>query len=760
MRIFSIVSVVVFLMGWSPGHGVAAPQAAPTAPATLNYRVIRPEIPSAVEKLAAAELETFLAKAFTRPLMLDGTDEPVTFYVGYSPAAGQAGFSRPTFSDGEFMVARNGRAILAAGYDDAGSPLVWSNAAGTLSAVYYLLDRYLGFEFYFPTDAGVAVPRNPPMLLKEGEDRPHPSFAVRGFSCDGDGVSHEDGLLFQRRLLCAAPAWMRNTQSYTFANWKDRFWTTHPEYFAEAGGEKVFHQWLNSNPCFSSEAAVRQVAEDVVGRFAGNPGLSCVTLFDDIPYCPCLCARCVASEARRRGGEAAISEEYFGFVAKVAEQVLAKDPDRKLLAHTKEYRWPPKRVTLDPRVAIHLLAARPEIYDPARLADILLQVQAWHDNGNPIVLRSYERMPHFKNYPLINPLHTVKFARAMHGLALGFSSSDSAPGIPYAYSALNNYVQGKILFDVHADEKQLIQQFVAYCFPGAETEMELFYALMEQLWAAKKDFHYDALADSYAVTHLEQPLALLRAAEPKLRSGAILFPPLKKAFEAFYTLAQEKTPYYAARAPKDVRPPTAPGAVTLDGTLDDSEWRGAMEFELMPIKWDPTGGTPQPGKVRVMRDRDHLYLGMIAYDTDINSLTRLCTRNNEGNVWQDDSFEIMIAPGPELSPYYQLIINSLGVWMQLENTYPDRVSNPTEKLKFTTAAKVFPNRYEIELVLPLAQFGSDALTHPWHFNIFRNRMCLPLDYVYADLIRTQWSGISVMGESFHMVSTYNRLIWE
>ena len=744
----------------SLGHGAPVPAVASTAPVTLNYRVICPEAPNEVEKLAAAELEKFLAMAFTHPLVLDGTDGPVTFYVGYSPAAELAGFSRPTFFDGEFMVARRGRAILVAGYDDAGSPLVWSNAAGTLSAVYYLLDRHLDFEFYFPTDAGVAVPRNPPVLLKEGEDRPHPSFAVRGFSCDGDGVSHEDGLLFQRRLLCAVPAWIRNNTRYTFANWKDRFWTTHPEYFAEAAGEKVFHQWLNSNPCFSSEAAVQQVATDVAERFAQNPGLTCVTLFDDIPYCPCMCARCVASEARRLGGEEAISEEYFGFVAKVAAQVLAKYPDRKLLAHTKEYRWPPKRVKLDSRVAIDLLAARPEIYNPARLADILRQVQAWHDNGNPIVLKSYERMPHFKNYPLISPLHTVKYARAMHGLALGFLSSDSDPGIPYAYSALNNYVQGKILFDVHADENQLIKQFVAYSFPGAEAEMEQFFAKMEKLWAAKKDFHYDALADSYAVTNLEQPLALLRAAELKLRPGATLFPPLRQAFEALYTLAQEKTPYYAARAPKDVRPPAAPGAVTVDGTLNDAEWRGATEFELMPIKWDPNGGTPQPGKVRIMRDRDHLYLGMIAYDTDIKSLTQLCTRNNEGNVWQDDSFEIMIAPGPELSPYYQLIINSLGVWMQLENTYPDRVSNPTEKLKFTTAAKVFSNRYEVELAIPLAQFGPTALMHPWLFNIFRNRMCLPLDYVYADLIRTQWSGISVMGESFHMVSTYNRLIWE
>lgn len=723
-----------------------------------SFRCVLPANPSPVVSLAASELRTFLDRVF--PPGPDGTRAvaPVTFYVGSDTSDGDAGFPDPAFQPGEFEVTVRGRSVRLTGYDGKGSPLDLRTEAGTLSAVYYFLNRWMGVEFFFPGDRGVSAPVRSALVLEEGVFRPIPSFSVRGIMTACDEYTGEEGLLFFRRMLCRAPEWLTAPRLYDFADWPARFEPEQPQLLAEFNGKRVFHPWLHSNPCFSSAEAVEVVAQDVSGWFDADPDLCGVDLFQDIPYRPCQCARCRNSEARRLGEGQNWSEEYFDFVAAVAEQVLAKHPDRVLITHTKEYRWPSRLKKVDPRVVVHLLADRDQIYNPAKFEALLAQVRAWRENGNPVVLKSYERYPHFKNYPLINPRHTARYARAVHGLAMGFQQSDTARGTPYAFSALNNYVQAKILWDAGADEEALIRRFCAFAFPGAESEMEKFFAEMERLWASKKNYSYDVIADSYGAVNLEKPMAILRAARGRIESDPGLFIPLLGAMEGVYAQAVQKGPYYEARRPKDIRPPRAAGSVTIDGRIDEEEWRGAAEHELLPIKFDPGGEPPQPGRVRILRDGGALYVGILAMESRVADLTQTCTVNGQGEVYTDDSVEIMIAPADDLYPYHQIMINSLGVWRQLLRD-ADGGTADSDALPFKTAARVAADRYEVEVAIPLSGFPREAFDHPWRFNVFRNRYCLPKSYSHADLKCQQWSGISIMGESFHMVETYNRLLW-
>jgi hypothetical protein len=727
-----------------------------SADAPDPFRLILPENPSPVTALAASELRAFLDRVFPPEAGATRAIAPVTFYIG--PDAPGAGFDPALFRPGEFEVAVRGRLVRLAGYDGKGSPLELRTEAGTLSAVYYFLNRWMGIEFFFPGDRGVSAPVRTSLDLEEGRFRPEPSFPVRGITTVCDEFSGEEGILFYRRMLCRAPEWLTAPRLYDFADWPARFAAGRPELLAEANGKRVYHPWLHSNPCFSSEEAARVVADDVTGWLESDPRLPGVDLFQDIPYRPCQCERCRGSEARKLGEGRNGSEEYFGFVAAVAEQILAKHPDRTLLTHTKEYRRPSSLRKVDPRVVVHLLADRDRIYEPARFEALLALLREWRANGNPVVLKSYERYPHFKNYPLINPRHTARYARAVRGLAMGFQQSDTARGTPYAFSALNNYVQANVLWDADADEEALIRRFCEFAFPGAESGMERFYAEMERLWASKKNYSYDAIADSYRAANLEAPLALLREARVRLKADPGLFSSLLAAMETLYAKAVEKGPYYEARRPKEIRPPRARGPVAIDGRMDAAEWGGAAEYELLPIKFDPAGDPPQPGRVRILRDDHALYLGIVAEESRVGDLTQTCTVNGQGEVYADDSIEIMVAPAAGLYPYHQLMINSLGVWRQLLRDAEGGAAD-SDALPFTAAARVYGVRYEVEVAIPLSGFPREAFERPWRFNVFRNRYCLPANYGHADLKCQQWSGISIMGDSFHMVETYNLLRW-
>jgi hypothetical protein len=761
----TVLGMIIFFTTTGNSHFAAEEQK--LFAAYRNCTIVIPATPSAIETFAARELQHFLEKAYTRNLVLNGTDEPIQFYVGTGLEAMLAGFEDLPAAGDDFGISVRGRAILLHGHDNAVEPLDSIGRTGTLLAVYYFLTRHAGVEFFFPGEKGVAITQDKSIVLRIKDDVPRPSFSLRGFYQLTNEFSPEERSLFAKRMLCTQPLWMRS-QSYYFEQWGKKYFKTNPEYFAEVEGKRVFHHYHNCNPCFSNPDVVRRFAGEIIEIFRAHPETGSVRLFSDNKYGPCQCDRCSNSKVRAVSKEQGnFSEEYFAFVAQVAQIIFRVCPDRRIICNTKRdhYDMPPRTIKLDSRVTIDFLTSRsdPCAY-PETLGEQLGKIDAWVADGHDVFIKSYNRYPHFKNYPLMTQHYIARAARLFGGHILGMQRSDNNKDTPFVFSALNNYAQGKLLFDCQADVDGLIAQFVAHAYPGAEKEMTAFYDEMERLWASKQSFSLEPLYDIYTPETLAKPLALLESAKLKLERHSWLFDKMETAFKEFYALSTAIDRSVLEGREKNLKPvlvkrATAP--IVIDGVIHDDEWVGAAALQLQPnlkMLANADAEEPfQPSSVRMLHDGAKLYLALEADERRMQDLTSRSHINGEGVPWSDDSFEIMLAPTGQ-RPYFQIVVNAEGCYRVLtvtgkSNREPDRLQL-VDDLKLIKSDKGF----FIECSIDLQIFPPDQRLQEWKFNVFRNRIAAGASGMQR-LVR-QASGLSLFGESFHDISTYVFLRWE
>ncbi|MCS7254854.1 MAG: hypothetical protein NZ781_12645 [Armatimonadetes bacterium] len=99
------------------------------------------------------------------------------------------------------------------------------------------------------------------------------------------------------------------------------------------------------------------------------------------------------------------------------------------------------------------------------------------------------------------------------------------------------------------------------------------------------------------------------------------------------------------------------GAITVDGRLNEQAWQQAQQLSPMCIL---NGGiAPIQPTILICHDISNLYIGAILPKPPRKQL-RITVKNRDGEVWQDDAFEIFIDPNRTCSRYYQFIVNAGG----------------------------------------------------------------------------------------------------
>ena len=121
-----------------------------------NCRIVIPEKASAVEKAAAAELKLHLTKSLAAPVKLNRKLPAVlTFFVGDSPEAAQAGLKAPK-GEYEFGILRKGDAFLLYGKDTPKARIVnVGDDCGTFLSAAYFARKYLGTQIFLPGPEGM-----------------------------------------------------------------------------------------------------------------------------------------------------------------------------------------------------------------------------------------------------------------------------------------------------------------------------------------------------------------------------------------------------------------------------------------------------------------------------------------------------------------------------------------------------------------------------------------------------------------------------
>jgi Domain of unknown function (DUF4838) len=738
-KLFIYIAVLFLLMSRQTGYGA-------------YYKIVKPEPATKIQSLAASELGAFCRKIFKTPIVLNGVKTKLVFYIGYSKSAKESGFAKPMLNDDEFSLELRANKLLMTGFDDCDNPFSFYGRTGTLSAIYYFLTKFCRVDFFFPGKYGIYLPENPSLNIPEGiVIKPSASFKYRGITFNKGEFNKKEQTLFSRRLLCSRFELPPYGQRYKFKNWKKRFWQDHPDYFCQESCQPVYHPLTHPNPCFSNPAVVKQVAEDVISFFDKHPTAASYRLFEDLPYRPCQCRRCHTSKARQVRKPGDYGEEYFGFVSKIAHIVDRKYPNRKLIVNTKSnYSHPPTLIKIPPNIIINFIS-RYRLFDQTIVMKRLASLKEWRKHGATIYFRSYARMPKYKDYPIMNHEHLSDYIRSSEGLTSGLYKSDAAKNTPYAFSALNNYLQAKLLFESSESDTKLIRRFLAFNFPGAESEMLKFYQLMEQNWTTQPLAMTDPLISIYRYKKLQAPWNNLVAAEKKITKKGYLFKELYKKFQILYQLSKEQHERYKMAQAKVINLKSPKQPIIIDGDLVDNEWQQATEISLTELVKPISLAKAQaksvidndsfhPAIILLTMDKHNLYIAIKAFEPEIDKLRHCVNRDGDIAIRYDDTIDIYIAP-ENASFFYRLQYNTMGFYSLRKQRNINDITEHHSEISFSHAVKIAKNYFVMEFKFPFEQFNLSA--DGIKLNIIRNRLCLPVKFDWKDLKKRQLSILSI-----------------
>ncbi len=306
--------------------------------ARSNYKIVISADAADIEKQSAAVLQDYIQK-------MSNCKIPVSAQ-NYSTSAQQIIIGRNKIipqkdinslgGDGFIIKKINNSLILTGG-----------NRKGTLYSVYTLLEDYLGCRMY--TSKDIHIPHNNIVSLPASLNRKEvPSFAYRTtFFADAVNKDYCD---FHKM----------NTYAEGFGLWvhsfevlvpKDKYFQTHPEYFALVNGKRTADQL-----CLTNAAVLNVVIENLQNLMKEKPGLKywSVSQNDNSNFCEC-------SNCKRLNGE---QGGYQGSLLPFVNNVAKHFPDKTIttLAYRNTER-PPNTIKPAPNVLIMLCTT----YDERRV---------------------------------------------------------------------------------------------------------------------------------------------------------------------------------------------------------------------------------------------------------------------------------------------------------------------------------------------------------------------------------------------------------
>ena len=102
----------------------------------------------------------------------------------------------------------------------------------------------------------------------------------------------------------------------------------------------------------------------------------------------------------------------------------------------------------------------------------------------------------------------------------------------------------------------------------------------------------------------------------------------------------------------------ARGPITIDGELKEEDWQLASETRPFVFPWPDQPGIKQKTTVKILWDKDNLYVAYICEDTEITAKHL----KPDSRTFEDDCVELFINPNPSRTEcYYGLEMNCRGV---------------------------------------------------------------------------------------------------
>jgi len=751
--------------------GKEASRSAQLAAAELQYHI---------EKITGARL----------PIVIDTeTVNGPRILVGASKATQALGLRNSDFKNQEYLVRFLPDTLILMGKDkedpgrmDYAHPGTFPgqfDEQATGYAVYDFLERYCDVRWYLPTEVGLVYPRRENLVVKGAEVRRTPAMKYRVLFvdtfvpadlCDDFAPStnrrprlddtesgRREGELFASRQR------LRGVELYnvnhSFLGYYRHFLKEHPEWFAKGYDkdmpEEMRHAALDCyatnkayatyfpQMCYTSTGFIQQVITSARTYFDKSQAIGVDQAKGDyFPTQPmdndnyCRCPECQALLHKKPPCEQwrkqnffwndRASDYVFGFVNKVAREVIKTHPDKYLSMDAyHEYFYPPSREPLEPNVAM-TLGVYPRLgVCPAmgRARDEFLN--RWADDSKT---RQKRLWMYFHR-----PTQTSKFTHCFPGFMahdmvkqmqryhnMGIRGMFVEP----AYMRVKNLMRGpimdqlefyvifKLADDPTLDGNKLIDEFFVRYYGAAAKPMQMLYEKIEQAYCDPANYArlsdyvgYQTEEIAWGIIGTEERMAafgkLMEAANTAAQTG------MEKTRVALFEKAiwehmkAGRKEYLESKSRKEkvmesLPPPQSGRAVRITGVAPGGD-PGKVDWSKAEVmgKWfSALKGEPTSRRLegRLLHDGQFLYVQL----QEMIDTSKLVYRND--GIWDEDEWELFVARERGKEGYRQMGVNAKGTHQDLAYGEEQSAWDSGVKVASDTSA---PDRWVVRVAFPL-----------------------------------------------------------
>ncbi len=493
--------------------GTAALRLAAEVPAAQKLsdfrRVVIAEDANPVQRAAADELATYVSRitgqnvATIKGNAFDPSKTTgLSFFVGDGAAELVLGGSPKPWKSEEWMLRSVPQGLVLAGDDGAGDPWSITTAAGSMLAVYTLLEDHLGVRWFWPGEFGEHVPVNAGALVPGLIERRTPAFEIRSVELGYSSIYHT------KVFNDAARRWARRSRlgwvkSAVFGHsWEAAFalregetFEQHPEWFALVNGKRRPPQMCTTHPDV--------IAHMVDHVLAGKQDIMNISPSDGGGFCEC--ERCRALDVPGAlaydNKHVQLSDRIFTYANEVARRVREKNPAKScgMFAYTY-YNKPPVRIArLEPNLYLSFVFQSAAHRDPENLREWRESVSGWQNLGARMVVREGWGNHYYHDMPFIHDRQII--ANLAEASSLGFVAAYGEGSKSFATMAPNFWAITHMMWDPERDPDQVMPDFYQSAYGPVAREMEAFFGAygraLDANWS-KRDRVVDATGIAYA----------------------------------------------------------------------------------------------------------------------------------------------------------------------------------------------------------------------------------------------------------------------
>ena len=178
---------------------------------------------------------------------------------------------------------------------------------------------------------------------------------------------------------------------------------------------------------------------------------------------------------------------------------------------------------------------------------------------------------------------------------------------------------------------------------------------------------------------------------------------------ATFTFAQKYTEIQGLPPVPHYKVPRIKERIVVDGKLSENAWAKAVPITLM-FPWDSQNGKKQKTTVRLLYDRENLYVG---YDSEDNDITAVFEKRDD-STFMEDCVEIFIKPSKTSDDYFGLEMNAKGTLFDYFYPFPKEIvkSFDFEGVQLKTTLRGTLNQpidqdqgWSLELAVPFKNFA-------------------------------------------------------